>query len=351
MFKFNTQGIPDSRQCPIDGVKEVVATCIILRSDPFSFHYSPQGFCKIQVRGIRWKVKEKKSAFLPQFSQFLYFLVSMYARIVKHDERIFLYVQGKGVKVFNDLVRVNTFSRGEPMIAVVPVYHAEDVDPLCLLGWDIHVFVTELPAVRHIAFGAHMAFIGVIEVYLAVYVQMFKFLQLLGLIRIELRRGDSPWAFSYSLISCAKADKKRLNVRSLASLPVAFCQASRALLTLCLSCSMALRTTSSSVQSMIGFRPRPGRVCKPSMPSDKKRFTQELTDTCDISVCKPMALLESPVDLSSTARQRIRKQWLSPCRKPVSNAKRSESFNMIDLILPISAYLNFMRQRLSLIHI
>ena len=210
MFKFNTQGIPDSRQCPVDGVKEVVATCIILRSDPFSFHYSPQGFRKVQVRGIRWKVKEKKSAFLPQFSQFPYFLVSMYARIVKYDKGIFLYVQGKGVKVFNDLVRVNTFSRGEPMIAVVPVYHAEDVDPLCLWGWDIHVFVTELPAVRHIAFGAHMAFIGVIEVYLAVYVQMFKFLQLLGLIRIELRRGYSPWAFSYSLISCAKADKKTL---------------------------------------------------------------------------------------------------------------------------------------------
>ncbi len=74
MFKFNTQGIPDSRQCPIDGVKEVVATCIILRSDPFSFHYSPQGFCKIQVRGIRWKVKEKKSAFLPQFSHSFIFL-------------------------------------------------------------------------------------------------------------------------------------------------------------------------------------------------------------------------------------------------------------------------------------
>ena len=94
------------------------------------------------------------SSILPQFSQFPYFLVSMYARIVKHDERIFLYVQGKGVKVFNDLVRVNTFSRGNPMIAVVPVYHAEDVDPLCLWGWDIHVFVTELPTVRHIAFGA-----------------------------------------------------------------------------------------------------------------------------------------------------------------------------------------------------
>lgn len=312
MFKFNSQSIPDSRQCPIDGIKEVVATRIILRSDPFGFHYPPQCFRKVQVRGIRWKIKEEKPTFLPQCPQFSYLLVSMYARIVKHDERVFLNAQGKGVEVFNDLVRVNAFSRGEPMIAVVPVYHAEDVDPLCLLGWDIHVFVTELPAVRHIAFGAYVTLIGVIKVYLAVHVQLFKFLQLLGLIRIELRRGYSPWAFSYSLISCANADKKRLNVWSLASLPVAFCQASRALLTLCLSCSMALRTTSSSVQSMIGLRPRPGRVCKPLMPSCMKRFTQKLTDTCDISVCKPTCLLESPDDLSNTARQRMRKQWLSP---------------------------------------
>ena len=83
MFKFNSQGIPDSRQCPIDGIKEVVATCIILRSDPFGFHNPPQGFCKVQMRGIRREIKEKKSAFLPQHPQFSYLLVSMYARIVK----------------------------------------------------------------------------------------------------------------------------------------------------------------------------------------------------------------------------------------------------------------------------
>lgn len=345
MFKFNSQGLPDSRQCPIDGVKEVVATCIVLRSDPFGLHYPPQGFRKVQVRGIRRKIKEEKPAFLPQCSQFPYFLVPMYTRIVEHDKRVSLYAQGKGIEIFNDFVRVNAFSRGESMISVVPVYHAEDVDSLCLLGRDIHIFVTELPTVRHIAFGAYMTFIGVIEVYFAVSVQMFKFLQLLALIRIELRRGYSPWAFSYSLISCANADKKRLNVRSLASFPVAFCQASRALRTLCLSCSMALRTTSSSVQSMIGLRPRPGRVCRPLMPSAKKRFTQELTDTCDISVCKPIALLDRPVDLSSTARQRIRKQWLEPLRKPASKDKRSESVNMIDLILPIKVVLKIMRQR------
>ena len=345
MFKFNSQCIPDSRQCPIDGIKEVITTSIVLRSDPFGLHYPPQGFRKVQVRGIRRKVKEEKPTFLPQCSQFPYFLVPMYARIVKHDKRISFCAQGKVIEVLNDPVRINAFSRGESMIAVVPVYHAEDVDSLCLLGRDIHIFVTELPTVRHIAFCAYMTFIGIIEVYFAVSVQLFKFLQLLGLIRIELRRGYSPWAFSYSLISCANADKKRLNVRSLASLPVAFCQASLALLTLCLSCSMALRTTSSSVQSMIGLRPRPGRVCRPLMPSCMKRFTQKLTDTCDISVCKPTCLLESPDDLSNTARQRMRKQWLSPCRKPVSNDKRSESVNMIDLTLPIEIALRIMRQR------
>ena len=145
MFKFNSQGIPDSRQCPIDGVKEIVATCIVLRSDPFGLHYPPQGFRKVQVRGIRRKVKEEKPTFLPQHSQFPYFLVPMYARIVKHDERISFYAQGKAIEVLNDFVRINAFSRGESMIAVVPVYHAEDVDSLCLLGRDIHIFVTELP--------------------------------------------------------------------------------------------------------------------------------------------------------------------------------------------------------------
>ena len=168
MFKFNSQGIPDSRQCPIDGVKEVVATYIVLRSDPFGLHYPPQGFRKVQVRGIRRKVKEKKPAFLPQCSQFPYFLVPIYARIVGHDERVSLYAQGKGIEILDDLVRFNAFSRGESIIAVVPVYHAEDVDSLCLPGRDIHVFVTELPAVRHIAFGAYMTFIGIIKICLTV---------------------------------------------------------------------------------------------------------------------------------------------------------------------------------------
>src|SRR5690606_41054878 len=49
------------------------------------------------------------------------------------------------------------------------------------------------------------------------------------------------WAFPYTLISCANADKKRLKVDLLAAFPVAACQAALALPTLCLSCSIAAR--------------------------------------------------------------------------------------------------------------
>ena len=71
-FNFNTKGIPDSRQCPIDGVKEVVATCIILRSDPFSFHYSPQGSGEGNtVKGKREKVRVSPTVLsIPLFSCF-----------------------------------------------------------------------------------------------------------------------------------------------------------------------------------------------------------------------------------------------------------------------------------------
>jgi hypothetical protein len=88
-------------------------------------------------------------------------------------------------------------------------------------------------------------------------------LQLLCPVLAELRRGNSPRAFSHSPISCANADKKRLKVQSPASLPVAFCRSSPALPTLCLSRSTALRTAAPSGQSVTGLRPRPERVCSP----------------------------------------------------------------------------------------
>ncbi len=108
-----------------------------------------------------------------------------------------------------------------------------------------------------------------------------------------------------------------------------------ALLTLCLSCSIARRTASSSEQSMIGFRPLPERVFNPSIPSDLKRFTQAFTLTWLISVCTPAAAEDSPSAFSNTARQRMRKQCFSPKRNPFSSARRSTSVNSNTFGFPI----------------
>ena len=96
--------------------------------------------------------------------------------------------------------------------------------------------------------------------------------KLLVFVPVQLRRGLSPWAFSYTLISCANADKKRLNVISLACLPVACCHACLALLTLCLSCSIAKRTACSSEQSIIGLRPTAGTCLQAANTFAQKAF-------------------------------------------------------------------------------
>ena len=210
----------------------------------------------------------------------------------------------------------HVFRCGEALITVITVNHAEDIEPDSSFRRDIYILSTELPAIRNITFRADMAFISVVEVYETGNCLSFEFLQLLGLICIELRRGLTHGTFPYASISRANADKKALKVLSPTSLPDACYQASFAFITLCLSFSMAMRTASSSELSIIGFRPRPGRVSRPLTPSASKRFTHELTDICVISVYTPTSLEVRPLAFSSIVRQRIQKAWLLPWRKP-----------------------------------
>ena len=99
--------------------------------------------------------------------------------------------------------------------------------------------------------------------------------------------------------------------------------------------SYFMSTASSSEQSIIGFRPRPGRVSSPLIPSASKRFTQELTDMWVISVWSPTCSDVRPEDFSHIARQRIRKAWLLPRRKPSSSCRRYWSVSCITFIFAI----------------
>lgn len=335
MGEINIEFGPNCSQCSISSVKQGFCGKIIYRPKPFALKNSPQRLCNIQMRTVWRKKKEKQAPLLPYWTKFPHKFTSVYARIVKHHKCILSCTQRQSIKEVCDSFSRHILRCGESLISVVTVYHAEYIESEASFRRYTHILSTKLPAIRHITFRADMAFISVVEINETGVCLSFEFLQLLGLIRIELRRGFTLGTFPYTSISRANADKKALKVLSLASLPEACCQASFAFFTLCLSFSMAMRTASSSEQSIIGFRPRPGRVSNPLMPSASKRFTQELTDIWVISVWRPTCSEVRPVDFRNTARQRIRYAWLLPWRKPSSSCRRCWSVSCITFIFAI----------------
>ena len=244
MTKVNIQLCSYRRQSPICGIKQRFCSDIILRSEPFPFHNTPKGFHNVQMRRVWGNVEKKKSPFFPYWTHSLYFLITVYTCIVKHNKCLSVELEREPVEEIHDFLCINRIAGAETFKAVIPVNHTKDVEPFGFFDRNVNVFSGKLPPVRDIAFRADMRFVTIEEVDGAFFKKYFKFLQLLGLIRIELRRGLTLMTFSYTSISCANADKKRLNVDSLASLPEAFCQASLAARTLCRSDSMALRTAS-----------------------------------------------------------------------------------------------------------
>ena len=345
MRVVNEQIFSSRHQCPVGGAKKRICTHVIHRSDPFSLQYSPECFRNVQMRGIRRQIEKEKSSFLPEVTQLSYFMIAVDTGIIKYDKGVLTCTERKCIRKTDNLVSGDTLGSAKTFIMILAVNHSEDVESCCSLGWDAYLLSRQLPAVGNVSIGTDVALIGIVAGNTPFSFLLFKFLQLLEFVLIELRRGGSPWAFPYTLISCANADKKRLNVRLLASFPVTSCHAALALLTLCLSCSMAARTAASSVQSIIGFRPRPGRICRPVIPSDRKRFTHAFTDTKLISVCSPAFTEDKPSPLRSTARQRIRKQWLVLWRKPFSSCPRWAAVNFSFFIVPLDNCICYMRTR------
>ena len=337
MGVINKQRCSNRSQCPIGGIEESVSGCVILWAYPFAFQHAPERLCEVEMRRIRRQIEKEETSTFPHWSHLLDGAASVDTCIVKHDDNVSCFrPEGQPVEKVRHHVGCYATPRGETLVAVVPGCHSEDVEPGNLLGRDEDILTTELPAVRHVAFRADVALIGIEEVYHSFFCLLFKFLQLLGLVFVELRRGLSPWAFPYTLISCASADKKRLNVDSLASLPVACCHASRALFTLWRSCSMARRTASSSEQSIIGLRPLPGLVSRPLMPSALYRPSHLFTVCCSISTLSPTLAADMPSAFSSTDRHLIRKQCFSPRRYPFSSSRLCDSVNTKRVVILIS---------------
>ncbi len=220
------------------------------------------------------------------------------------------------------------------MVDVAPANHTENIESCGFHRRNKDILSRKLPSIWYISLCAHMAFISEEKINKSLIAQAFKFLQLLALNRIELRRGCYPWAFGDTLISCAKT-KKRLKVMALALFPEAFSHSSLALFTLCRSRDTASLTNASSEQSIIGLRPCPGFVFSPDIPSDAYRFVQLNTDGTETSSFCATSALERSSPFNSIARQRTRNLWSEPCLYPASNCRRSSSVSNICFFLAI----------------
>jgi hypothetical protein len=199
--------------------------------------------------------------------------------VIRHDNGLSPDAQRQIVKILDDSLRVDGCCCGKPLIMGVPVDDAKAIEPEFLIAGNVTRPSLELPAIRHTAAGAYMGWISIIKVYETFCILILNLLRLLALVRIELRRGLSPWTFSYAFISCAKADKKRLNVSSGHVLPEEASHAAFPAFTLCRSALMALRIVSSSASLLIiGLAPCPGRFSSPAMLSAMNLSTHLLMD-------------------------------------------------------------------------
>lgn len=258
IFKVYIQDFFHICQGSVCSVEQIVFANVILWLYPLSLKHSPKRFRQVEMRRVWRKKKDEKSSLLPKFTMVHDFPCPVNPCVIKHDNGLLADTKRQAVKILDDSLRVDGFSCGKPVIIGVSVDYTKAIEPEFLIGRDIIILSPELPSVRHIAAGAYMGFIPLIKVYKTFRMFIFKFLQLPALVGIELRRGLSPWTFSYTSISCTNADKKRLNVSSETVLPEDASQAAFAAFTLCRSASMALRIVSSSDSLLIiGLVPCP----------------------------------------------------------------------------------------------
>lgn len=315
-------------------MKDIPVT-IMAWLNPLALKHAPKCFRYIQMRAIRGQEEKVKASFLPCHSHFRDLTLAVNGGVVKDYDSRFVDAEGKLIKKSGKPFSGNGILRVKAVIYATRGYHAENVQAMFPLGGHEYILPVEMPAVRHISACADVAFVSEAQVYVSLMPEFYKFLQLEGLYLNQLRRGNSPWAFPYTLISCASKSKKRRKVMSLTCLPEDFSHSAFAVLILSLCFLTASFTAAVSDRSINGLTPRPPFSLRPSNPSMRYRLSQSYT------ACFPYPTNSDIVDTSTlsafirTALQRIRKRWHEPKRYAFSSAERSAGLSMIFFVYSI----------------
>ena len=308
---------------------------IVVWLKPTSLEEAPHSLRDIEVWTVWREEKDVETFFLPLVDVLGDTSLPMNGSVVENHKGGLGYLVGKIIKKLCQDIPGNGILGLKTVIQAVAGDCSEDVEPLLLLGRDKDVLVVELPAIRNIAVRADVALVSEVQIDEAPSPQRVKFLQLKGFQLNQLRRGFSPWAFSYTLISCANKFKKRLKVESLTSRPELFSHSAFAFFTLFLCFFTASFTDSSSAQDMSGLAPRPPFSLRPSMPSASHLLSQSYMASGPYPTTLEISFVLMPSAFKIMARQRMRNLWQDPCRYAFSSDERCSSLSVIFFVFPI----------------
>lgn len=338
MRKFDHILRSDAVQYFTGGFVQCALAAVVMGFKPHSFEKSPDRLRNVKMRGISGKIKDIKTSFFPLLYFLCHLSLAMDGGVVKDDKSRFVYPFGKIVKPAGKFFARDGISGVKPFIFAIRGHHSEYIESLLAFGGHEDILIFELPAVRHISASAYMAFIPEEEVDMLCTPKFYKFLQLKAFELDQLRRGQFPWTFSYTFISCANKSKKRLKVALLTSLFDSSCHAALAFLMLSLWSLTAFFTAAVSEALINGFGPREPFSRSPSMPDFSYRFTQLKTAIFPYPTMAAISSPFSPSALSRTPWHRILNRWQEPNFRPFSSSERCSAVSFIFFVFPIMRF-------------
>lgn len=317
------------------GLVQNLSAAVMLRIKPLCLEHPPYCLGNVEVWTVRREKKYIESSLFPLVNLFRNLPFTMNGGIVQDYERRTGNFFGEIIKIIGKPFSVDAFCGLEASILTGRRYHAKDIETLLLLYRYIDILFGELPSVRHISACAYMALVSEPKFYKSHFPEIYKFLQLEYFKIDQLRRGCDPWAFPYTLISCAKTSKKRLKVESLTCLPEEDSHSSFAVLMLCRCFCTASFTAGVSALLISGFCPRPPFSRSPSRPSFSYRLNQSYTASLPYPTTLHISDILAFSAFIKTALHRIRKRWQDPKRYALSSSARASWLNIIVFVFPI----------------
>ena|GEM_PF-4353627 len=139
IFKVHIQDISNICQGSVCSIEKIVFANIILWLYPLALKYPPKRFGKVQMWRVWGKKEGEKSPFLPKLAMAHNFLYPVNLRVIKHNNSLPVDAKRQEVKVVDDSVRVDGLCCGKPIIIGLPVNDpkAKFLQLLALVGIEL----------------------------------------------------------------------------------------------------------------------------------------------------------------------------------------------------------------------